>query len=284
MTKRTVLVLGGDKRMIFLADLFAKEYNSYICYNESMTPRNAAVINALSEISKIDIVILPIPSFDKDGILTGTSNISAEKLFSTIPSNTLIFGAKISDLHRHLAKEYGHRLLDYGENERFNTYNAIPTAEGAMLIAMQNSETTIYESNFIVMGYGRIGKFLSKILRELGGKVTVVSRNDKSLALAECEGLNTMQLNDFCNSPVCCDICFNTIPSNILTEKETRKWEFRKYIELASFPGGLTETAKNEIKDRYISALSLPGKYFPTTSGKIIYKTIISMISSHGGK
>ena len=67
-----------------------------------------------------------------------------------------------------------------------------------------------------------------------------------------------------------------------MSEKETKNWECDKYIELASAPGGLSEKAVFQLKDRYISALALPGRYFPITSGKIIYKTIKSMLSSTG--
>ena len=283
MKRRSSLVIGGDRRMVILADMLSDKFESYIYRNTSEVPKTSKIINALSETVRTDIVVLPIPSFDKNGILNGTDDLSAEALFSSLPCSSIIFGAKLSYLHRHIAKEYGHKLFDYGENERFNMYNAIPTAEGAILIAMESSENTVHNSHYVVIGYGRIGKILSKNLKSLGGCVTVVSRNEKSLALAECEGFNTVSIKEFCNSPVFCDICFNTVPTVVLNEEQIKYWSCNKYIELASSPGGISEEAKKSLNDKYISALSLPGKYFPKTSGTIIYKTITNMIDSIGG-
>ena len=283
MKRRSSLVIGGDRRMVILADMLSDKFESYIYRNTSEVPKTSKIINALSETVRTDIVVLPIPSFDKNGILNGTDDLSAEALFSSLPCSSIIFGAKLSYLHRHIAKEYGHKLFDYGENERFNMYNAIPTAEGAILIAMESSENTVHNSHYVVIGYGRIGKILSKNLKSLGGCVTVVSRNEKSLALAECEGFNTVSMKDFCQSPITCDICFNTVPTVVLNEEQIKYWSCSMYIELASSPGGLSKDAKKSLNERYISALSLPGKYFPQTSGMIIYKTITDMIDSIGG-
>ncbi|MBQ3528694.1 MAG: NAD-binding protein [Clostridia bacterium] len=283
MKRKSSLVIGGDRRMVILADMLSDKFESYIYRNTSAVPKTSKIINALSETVRTDIVVLPIPSFDKNGILNGTDDLSAEALFSSLPCSSIIFGAKLSDLHRHIAKEYGHKLFDYGENERFNMYNAIPTAEGAILITMESSENTVHNSHYVVIGYGRIGKLLSKNLKSLGGSVTVVSRSEKSLVLAECEGYNVVSMKEFCNSPVTCDICFNTVPTNILNDNQIKYWSCKKYIELASSPGGLSEDAKKSLNERYISALSLPGRYFPDTSGMIIYKTITYIMDSIGG-
>ena len=283
MKRKSSLVIGGDRRMVILADMLSDKFESYIYRNTSAVPKTSKIINALSETVRTDIVVLPIPSFDKNGILNGTDDLSAEALFSSLPCSSIIFGAKLSDLHRHIAKEYGHKLFDYGENERFNMYNAIPTAEGAILITMESSENTVHNSHYVVIGYGRIGKLLSKNLKSLGGSVTVVSRSEKSLVLAESEGYNVVSMKEFCNSPVTCDICFNTVPTNILNDNQIKYWSCKKYIELASSPGGLSEDAKKSLNERYISALSLPGRYFPDTSGMIIYKTITYIMDSIGG-
>ena len=49
-------------------------------------------------------------------------------------------------------------------------------------------------------------------------------------------------------------------------------------IELASKPYGMSAEASMILKDRYIKASSLPGKYAPITAGKIIADTVCSYL------
>ena len=238
----------------------------------------------LREVAGDSYVILPIPSFDKSGMLNGAGHISAEELFRSLPCGSQIFGGRISPLIRTMAKEYGHRLYDYGEREDFNLLNAVPTAEAAILIAMEHSAQTVHGGSFCVFGYGKIGKALSARLSDLGGGVTVVARSDEALACAECDGHIPLRISDIEKSIHKYNVCFNTIPHPILNEEIIKSWECPVFIELASLPGGFSEDALKHLSDKYISALSLPGRYFPVTAGEIIYKTVLTMIKATGGK
>ena len=46
-------------------------------------------------------------------------------------------------------------------NEELTILNAIPTAEGAIQIAMEKSLKTVHGSKCLVLGFGRIGKILA---------------------------------------------------------------------------------------------------------------------------
>lgn len=49
--------------------------------------------------------------------------------------------------------------------------NAIPTAEGAIQIAMEEMPVTIHGSKALVLGFGRVGKTLAKMLDGIGAKL-----------------------------------------------------------------------------------------------------------------
>ena len=237
----------------------------------------------LREDAKDSYVILPIPSFDKTGTLNGAGHVSAEELFRTLPCGSVIFGGMVSPLIQRLAKEYGHKIYDYGEREDFNLLNAVPTAEASILIAMEHSISTVHGGKFCVLGYGKIGKALSARLSDLGGTVTVMARSDAALAACECDGHIPIRLSSIGDIQHKYDVCFNTIPHVLFETDILKAWDCPLFIELASLPGGFSTEAQNYLSDRYISALSLPGRYFPRTAGEIIYKTVLTMINAMGG-
>ena len=61
--------------------------------------------------------------------------------------------------------------------EKFTVLNIIPTVEGAIQVAMQETKRTLHGSNVLILGFGRIGKLLSKSLVGLGVNVSCEARN-----------------------------------------------------------------------------------------------------------
>jgi len=86
-----------------------------------------------------------------------------EKLFSQIKGKTFIAGSINTDVYD-IAKKNDIKIIDVLEDEEVVTLNTIPTAEGALQVAMEESDITLHGSNCLVIGYGRIGKVLSKML------------------------------------------------------------------------------------------------------------------------
>ena len=283
MSNINTVICGGDRRMLKAASLFSNIGKCCLWRCASGEVIGAQRTENLREDAKNSYVILPIPSFDKTGMLNGAGHVSAEELFRTLPCGSYIFGGKVSPLIQRMANEYGHKLADYGEREDFNLLNAVPTAEAAILIAMEHSAITVHGGAFCVLGYGKIGKALSARLSDLGGKVTVAARSDAALASAECDGHTPLRLSDTGKGPRMFNVCFNTIPHIIFDDEILKNWDCPLFIELASLPGGFSADARKYLSERYISALSLPGRYFPVTAGEIIYKTVLTMINTMGG-
>lgn len=90
--------------------------------------------------------------------------------------------------------------------------NAVPTAEGAIEIAMREYLGTINNSKCLITGYGRIGKVLAKMLQGLGAKVYVSARRKESLAWIKLNGYIPIDNNNLINSGEY-DLIFNTVPA-----------------------------------------------------------------------
>ena len=171
------------------------------------------------------------------------------------------------------------RVIDYGEREELAIMNAVPTAEGALDLAMSNTSRTLFGSKCMVIGYGKIGKILSADLRALGASVTATARKYSDLAWIEANGLRAARTADLSDIVGEFDIIFNTVPHMVLDFKALSKTRRDVLIiDLASRPGGVDFEVARELERRTIWGLSLPGKVAPETAGGIIKSTLINIL------
>lgn len=160
---------------------------------------------------------------------------------------------------------------------------AIPTAEGAVQIAMEELATTIFGLNILVIGYGRISKVLSRLLKSMGANVTVSARKFSDLAWIEANGYQPAHTNDLSGAIEKSQLIINTVPASILNEDLLSKVQKGcLLIDLASKPGGIDFSTANRLGLKTIWALSLPGKVAPITAGKIIFDTMQNIETERG--
>ena len=82
---------------------------------------------------------------------------------------TIVFGGKIGQTLKDYCERSQIELIDYFEREELAVLNAVPTAEGTLQLAMEELPTTLFGSNCLVTGFGRISKVLVKLLTAMGG-------------------------------------------------------------------------------------------------------------------
>ena len=230
-------------------------------------------------------VILPLPA-SVDGVhvsiqLGGRQRVALTNLISMMNAVgiKLLFAGKLQSEMRALAMKQGIDVFDYYERDEFAIANAVPTAEGAIEIAMHELPTTLDGSSALVIGNGRIGKVLARLLAALGVTVTVSARKPADFALIRTEGhraANTEKLAELF-SVRRFDMIFNTVPHRVLNRGELSLIPPGTLIvDLASKPGGVDSKEAAKLSHNVIWALSLPGKVAPVTSGHIIADTILS--------
>ena len=287
-----IAFIGGDLRMLEAA-VFAKKYcenvsvygfdNYKYCYECFEITCENTLSDALSGAST---VILPLPSsFDGTNLYApySTSNISTESVLSHLTSETLLFGGKLPEKLKKDAEEKNVRYFDYFLREELTLKNALITAEGALSTAMNETVHTINGSSCLVIGYGRIGKFLSSILHNLGANVTCSARNQKDLALIECQGITPIETENIVKNIYNYDIIFNTVPVCVLpAEILSFVRSDTLIVDLASKPGGLDFESARRLGLKVIWATSLPGKTAPKTSGKAITETVFNILKETG--
>ena len=290
MCIKRILVLGGDMRIVSLANCFYQEGYDVMAYGFSENIEFEGGIerykNLKEALSACDIVIMGLPvTNDNETIHTPLHDekIYIEDVLKYMKKEQLLMGGKISGKVKNICRMYNISAIDYFEREELTVLNAIPTAEGAIEIAMRELPITIHGSNSLVLGFGRIGKVLSKDLKALGAKTYVEARRFDDLSWIKSYGYEGIYLKHLKEKLPLFDVIYNTVPSEIITV------DMMKYIkkdcliiDLASLPGGVDIKKAEAMGIKVIRALSLPGKCAPKTSGEIIKHTIQNIMSDMG--
>lgn len=275
------LIVGGDERLVRLAELLIDAGHSVHCYalEKAKLPEGAKMSKT---VESADCVVLPLPT---EGKFPNTLNAPlAEKahnlseVLAAIAPGTLVCGGKISPKLRETAKHL--RLRDIMTRPEFTVGNANVTAEGAVSLLAENLSSTIFDTNVLVVGYGRIGRLLAHKLRGLDAKTTVMSKNVESRALAEGMGLHAMKPTDTALYAAF-DAVINTAPAAVIPTLEG----FKKsclLLELASAPGGIDKRDAERLGMRYIAAPGLPGRYAPASAAGLIHSAIMSILREEG--
>ena len=280
----TFAVIGGDLRSAYLAGLLAADGYKVITSGFDSTdlpPCVTGCTNPAQAVTLADCVILPLP-VTTDGTTVNAPfsrmRIPLDQVLNGMAQDQFLVGGKISDVVRKEAECRGLVISDYLLREELAVMNAVPTAEGAIQLAMEELPVTIDGAKCLITGYGRVGRTLSKRLVSLGAQVTVAARKFEDLAWAKSTGCETLELENLADAGDF-DVIFNTVPVMLFgrdilkgMEKETL------LIDLASRPGGVDFNAAAELQIKTIWALSLPGRVAPKTAGAIIKKTILNMI------
>ena len=149
------------------------------------------------------------------------------------------------------------------------------TAEGAIFEAIKNTNFTLHSSNTLILGYGKIGKVLAKMLQGVGANVYCEARKKEDLAFIKAMGYNSISLDVLDNCLKDMDVIFNTIPSMILDEKRLKKLKKTcVIIDLASSPGGVDFNKANSLGITTSWALALPAKVAPLSAARYLKNAV----------
>ena len=96
--------------------------------------------------------------------------------------NKIFIGGSINEEIREKLNDKYIDVIDIMKREELAVLNTISTAEGAIEIAIANTNKILHGSKVLVLGFGRIGKVLARKLAGLSAKVTCAARKDEDLA------------------------------------------------------------------------------------------------------
>ena len=272
-------ILGGDFRYKILCELLKKDGYSVIS-------RKNPYLKEEGDIESLfvgsDVIVAPIPC-TKDGknIFFGDDTLlSVRDMLSAMNRNgsEILIGGVINRDIRSYAAELGIRVYDFFDMEEVAVLNAIPTAEGAIQTAMQESNRTVFGSRALVLGYGRCGKILSKTLKGIGAKVSVTYRKEADRAYITAGGMNPIAFKELLSYIGDYDFIFNTVPAPVLDREMLKKTSKSTIIiDLAQAPGGTDFGYARDLNLKALYCPGLPGRVAPYTAAEILRDAVISV-------
>lgn len=282
-------VLGGDMRQMKLAQSLAADGHEVRCFAFDRLDADSPMTRtrtALDAAGGAECVILPLPVTGKELYLNtplSDDTYHMDEIIKALRPGQYVCGGKIPEELFHRAAREHITLVDYFDREELNVLNAVATAEGAIQLAMRETPITLFESECLVVGYGRIGKLLAHRLRGLGAHVTVSARKYSDFAWIRAFGYRALATGALSGRLGSFDLVFNTVPAEVLGEKELGGVKRGCLcIDLASKPGGVNFAAAAELGVHTIWALGLPGETAPESAGVMIKQTIYNILGEYG--
>ncbi|MBP3464146.1 MAG: dipicolinate synthase subunit DpsA [Clostridia bacterium] len=286
---KTVSIIGGDLRVVNLIELLAKDDFLVYTYGlensekliESPNVKRCASLTEL--VGSSEIIIGPVPMMNDQENLSAPfseEKIPIDELINEMSNkNKMFIAGKISEKVEEKLKEGNIKSIDLLKREELVVLNTIATAEGTIQLAMENTQRTIHGSNILIMGFGRVGKVLAKMLDGIGAKVSCEARKNSDIAWIKAYGYNPIHLSEIENELGNYDIIINTIPFQILDEERLKYVKPEcTILDLSSNPGGVDRNAARRLGLKMIWALSLPGKVAPMTSAEFIKETLYHIL------
>lgn len=232
--------VGGNRASSTAASILEKTYSLVQAPAESVTH-----------------LLLPIPSLSPDGTVIGGASL--EEILAKLPNDITVVGGNLR--HPKLLK---YKTLDLLQDPVYLAENANITAHCAISYALSELPIILDRCPVLIFGWGRIGKCLARLLKQMGADVTIAARKDTDRAMISALGYKVSSIHSADAAKY--RIIYNTVPEKVLPLGSSNAVK----IDLASVRG--------MEGDDVILARSLPGRMAPESSGTLIAKTIMRLL------
>ncbi|HKL73958.1 MAG TPA: hypothetical protein VJ903_03605 [Clostridia bacterium] len=202
-----------------------------------------------------------------------------EQLAEKFEENSTLFSRGVSKEVQQILNKKNVKFYNLLEDEIFIVKNAYITAEGALGHVIFNTTTTLKLMPVLILGYGRVGKSVSKLFKDNYSVVTVATDDKKEFSIASIIADEVCTLSSYKEKLGNFSVIINTIPKKIL-EGETLKLINKDcfILDLASNPGGVDYEQATYLNLNYLHALGVPGKVAPKTAGLYIKDIIMKVL------
>ena len=276
-------IIGGDMRNVKLSELLSEDGHEVHTFALDNTGKISQRCSDLREAFALsDIAVGPMPFTSGDGNYLNApfhpGKIEIAKIADVIRESGfggLLIGGRVP-----LALSgVGAVSADLLQRDDLAVLNSVPTAEGALQIAMEELPYTVRGLRTIVCGMGRVGSTLARLMQRVGADVTVAARSSRDFAICEAEGLKSCTYSHLRRILPEALLVYNTVPALIFGREllDCMNQE-ALLIDLASMPGGTDFEYAAKRRIRTIHALSLPGKVAPAGAAQIIQKVIYNIL------
>lgn len=287
LTGVKVLLLGGDARQLeVIRKLTELDASVTVSGFDGLHSSLDGAVHAKFEeqlFEEVDALLLPAVGTDDQGMIHAVFSDRQMQLtdshFAKLPKHCTVYTGMAKPYLRQLCDQHTLSLIELFDRDDVAIYNSIPTAEGALMMAIQHTDITIHGASSMVLGFGRTGFTMARTLQGLGAKVKVGVRRSEQFARASEMGFEPFYISDLLQNVSNIDLLFNTIPTMIVTAQIIANLPSRAVIiDLASKPGGTDFRFAEKRGIKAMLAPGLPGIVAPKTAGRIMADCLSQLI------
>ena len=276
MEEKNIWVAGGDRRQVYLAGLLRED--GHTLHTVGLGEKESG----LDDLALAHCVILPLPVLGKNGRIhtpLSQEKIDLSQVLDHMRPGQVLCGGMVSPEVREAGERAGLQVFDYYAREECMVANAVPTAEGAVQVAMEQMPFTLHSARVLVLGFGRVGKLTAHRMRALGARVTVAAADYGDLAWAAAYNYESIRLEELACELGGFQLIVNTIPAQVLDARRLAWVDSAVFIlDLASAPGGVDLIRGEELGLHILQAPGLPGRTAPVTAAAAIRDSIYHIL------
>lgn len=165
------------------------------------------------------------------------------------------------------------------DSEAYLLKNARLTAEGTLSILMNRSEGALCAQRALILGYGRIGRALGRLLKATGGTVCAATRRSETRRMAREDGLIACGMDALGEVMPHFDLIINTVPHRVIDDDDLTRLDRQcLLIDVASAPYGFSLEKALSLKLQAARENNLPGRCCPQTAGEIQLDTFLELL------
>lgn len=254
---------------------------NYIIAVEVKDKREEYLIKALQRDGFISVIMTQEKHFSnltKVYVFAMATNLNYE-MVNELEDNSIFFSRGLDFSLQELVNNKKLKHFEFMDDEAFVVKNAFLTAEGALSYIIQNTASSLRHMPILVLGYGRVGKSLTKILKDNDALVSVATDDYTEYALASTFADSVCSLSETIKTIDSYQTIINTIPKIILKGDILKLINKDCFIlDLASKPGGVDFSEAESLELNCIHALGVPGKFTPQTAGDFLEQSIVERL------
>lgn len=262
---KPIAVLSGDKRQDYICQYLNQ--NGYHAY-----------IKSTMDFNQDEYIICSTPLCKKGKYLNCDfySSFPMETFIHLLkPGQTIFAGGIPKDLHN--IKNV--KFVDILHDETVVWNNAVLTAEGLVSSIINNTDSTIRNARILILGFGKCGINVARILSSLSAKISIYDHTALHLIQARAYGYEGIEYDDLIHHIHKFDVIINTVPKEIFHETHYLKLKSSCVLfEIASAPYGFKDDLTNKYNLSLITCPGIPGATAPKAAGELIAKSIISYL------
>lgn len=276
LSHRVIAVVAGDEREQEIARLAVGTGAVVRAYGfpwpEEGIKDVRLAASAAEALDGADYALFPIPGLGPDGELFAPASPMVirpdHQLLERMNGGaSIILGSADGGL-REVAGSLYLSLIEYEHDTELMLLRGPAIVEGALGLIIANTDVTVHDSVVGVVGYGTVGRLLTRTLVLLGARVHVFARNGIQRADAFVAGATPHPLTELQRVLPTVAMLFCTVPAAVVSAELLSRLPPRSLVmDLAAPPGGIDLRAAEALGHRALWARGL-GRRAPVTVGR----------------